>query len=352
MSRSASLALALLAVGGLALAGCDRPSRDKGKAEAPAASGAVASIAPSDGAAPAEGVAADAAGVVPAPGQPIQCAPGCVPAVEVGSPDAGAGAGAAAAGAGYAGSRYASGGGRTYAKARVHRARSSYRRSYRGGHHAGCPKGPHRHHGRHAYSHRGGGYHASREAHYGYLDEPMGPWAYNDRIPGPTERYASTRGTSWSRGYRERYEWSPSTGPQYERRTWGPYTSHHGSGYGYQSRGVYAPPPVGHVERRVYRQRHAPCPPGAWMGRDGRCVFRPIAHNEVRLSDGFFADSGGVGPAFIDSGGGGGGVVIVGSSARAHASAFASARARAHVSVRSRGHHGGGHKGGHGGCCK
>lgn len=67
----------------------------------------------------------------------------------------------------------------------------------------------------------------------------------------------------------------------------------------------------------------------------------------LRLSNGFFADSGGVGPAWVASGGGGGGFVVAGSGAFARASASASARARVHVSGGGKGgHHGGG------GCCK
>ena len=178
-----------------------------------------------------------------------------------------------------------------------------------------------------------GGYRHGRQAHYGYLDEPMGPWSYDDRYPGPSERYAqsyaSSHGTSWARGYKERYEWSPSMGPAIRAQELGPARRRlrrpprlqAGACQRRPSRlqegHVYRPATHRYVERHVYRPGPAACPPGAWMGRDGRCIFRPIAYNEVRLSDGFFADSGGVGPAFIDSGGGGGGVVVVGGLGRA-----------------------------------
>jgi hypothetical protein len=61
----------------------------------------------------------------------------------------------------------------------------------------------------------------------------------------------------------------------------------------------------------------------------------PCHCEEVHLSDSFFYDQGGVGPAYDDyaGGGGGGGVVEVGGSAGASASAFASASASAKVSV-------------------
>src|SRR6185312_9102088 len=56
----------------------------------------------------------------------------------------------------------------------------------------------------------------------------------------------------------------------------------------------------------------------------------------VSLPASFFEDSGGVGPAFIDTGGGGGGFVFAGASASA--SAFASASARVSVNFSFHGH--------------
>lgn len=93
----------------------------------------------------------------------------------------------------------------------------------------------------------------------------------------------------------------------------------------------------------MHGYRAAPC-----RCRDAGAIS--YERSEVSLSDGFFADAGGVGPVpsygYYDYGGG---YVIVGSGA--HASASASARAS--VSIRYRGGfkgggccHGGGHKGG------
>jgi len=84
----------------------------------------------------------------------------------------------------------------------------------------------------------------------------------------------------------------------------------------------------------------------------------PVVEREVEVVDdsvalpvGFFADSGGVGPAFIDTGGGGGGFVIEQGQAFAGAHASASASATISIAFRGRGHnmppHGcgcGGHK--------
>jgi hypothetical protein len=81
--------------------------------------------------------------------------------------------------------------------------------------------------------------------------------------------------------------------------------------------------------------------PAAMAGdRDG-WQERPDCHcacacqNEtVQLPASFFEDTGGVGPAFIDTGGGGGGgFVFVGAAAGASASAFASASASASAKV-------------------
>lgn len=99
-----------------------------------------------------------------------------------------------------------------------------------------------------------------------------------------------------------------------------------------------------------------------WRGQGGavspHCPFadRPVPHlvcpaayqGGMHLSDGFFADVGGVGPAYL-AGGGGGGYVVVGggggsfASARSFASASASARVSAGVGFRMGGHGGGGH---------
>lgn len=71
-----------------------------------------------------------------------------------------------------------------------------------------------------------------------------------------------------------------------------------------------------------------------------------------RLSDTFFADSGGVGPAWINGGGGGGGFFILGSGGgggSSFASAHASASARVSIGVRAHGgYKGGGYHGGGG----
>ena len=81
-------------------------------------------------------------------------------------------------------------------------------------------------------------------------------------------------------------------------------------------------------------------------------VCPTLAPHSERLSDSFFADAGGVGPAYMNGGGGGGGYVVMGSGASAGASAFASASASAHVSVSVHGRsHGGGHGMRHGCGC-
>ena len=70
---------------------------------------------------------------------------------------------------------------------------------------------------------------------------------------------------------------------------------------------------------------------------------RPAVFETVNVPDSFFADTGGVGPAFADyGGGGGGGYVIAEGGAFAGASASASASARVSVSIGFRGHGGGG----------
>jgi hypothetical protein len=60
-----------------------------------------------------------------------------------------------------------------------------------------------------------------------------------------------------------------------------------------------------------------------------------VVDNSVGLPMGFFADSGGVGPSYIDTGGGGGGFVI--SEGQAQAGAHASASASATISIAFRG---------------
>jgi hypothetical protein len=85
-----------------------------------------------------------------------------------------------------------------------------------------------------------------------------------------------------------------------------------------------------------------------WRSNDQYCgcappvVRREIVIHEappeetVHLSDAFFADSGGVGPTFIDTGGGGGGFAIAESNANANASASAFASAQVSVQVNER----------------
>jgi hypothetical protein len=63
-----------------------------------------------------------------------------------------------------------------------------------------------------------------------------------------------------------------------------------------------------------------------------------VVDNSVSLPGGFFADSGGVGPAFIDTGGGGGGFIFAGGGAQAFAGAHASASATISIGFRGRGH--------------
>lgn len=147
----------------------------------------------------------------------------------------------------------------------------------------------------------------------------------------------------------------------------------YGDRYGY-SGGYYAPPPAAccygppppaYDGCQGGRDFPPPCAPPAPRYDDHRYAC-PTDCGEIRLDDSFFADAGGVGPAFIGRGGGGGGGAFViagsgasaGSSAAASASASASARASVNVSIRFRppprhykpgkGHHGGGGKKG---CC-
>jgi hypothetical protein len=341
MIRTSTIAFAVLAVGCSALSACNRPSRShEGRS---AASSAVASISPS--------------------GELPKCQPvACTPTGSVGP----AGEASAAGGEAAYANEAASSGDSTYAAnaryagrrhARAHASRASYR------------YGSSSHARRYASRHGGAHYGATggRTAHYGYVDEPLDRSAYDDR-------YAKVVHMSgYSRGWSDRHEWTPSTGVYEEHRAWGPDRRVHverhgvpslargryeGHGFGASGGSVYEKRVYGpnvRIERRIYGAHG--CPPGAWLDRWGRCA---AGSNEVRLDNGFFYDTGGVGPAFVSSGGGGG-FVVVGSSSRssASASAFASARARAHVSVHGRFHGGGkgcgacgghgGHKGGHGG---
>ena len=63
-----------------------------------------------------------------------------------------------------------------------------------------------------------------------------------------------------------------------------------------------------------------------------------VVDNSVSLPGSFFGDSGGVAPAFIDTGGGGGGFVITEGGAQAFAGAHASASATISIAFRGRGH--------------
>ena len=65
-----------------------------------------------------------------------------------------------------------------------------------------------------------------------------------------------------------------------------------------------------------------------------------VVDNSVSLPGSFFGDSGGVGPAFIDTGGGGGGFIFAGGGAQAFAGAHASASATISIGFRGRGGHG------------
>jgi hypothetical protein len=337
MTRTSTVAFAILAIGCTALGACNRPSKSREGRNA-ASSSVVASISPS--------------GELPKC-QPVACTPAGPASSAGGAPADEAGAAyptdtAAAAGGYAARARYAGGG-----QDRAHTSRAGHRH------------GSSIHARRYAANYGGARYASTggRTAHYGYLDEPLDRGAYDDRYAKAVHM------TGYSRGWSDRHEWTPSTGVYDEHRAWGPhrqvYVERHGvppvargryeghslaaaGGY-YEKRG-YGPATSLRVERRAYGLRG--CPPGAWLDRWGRCAS---GSNEVRLDNGFFYDSGGVGPAFVSSGGGGG-FVVVGSSSRASASASAFARARAHVSVHGRFHGGGkgcggcgGHKGGHGG---
>jgi hypothetical protein len=125
-----------------------------------------------------------------------------------------------------------------------------------------------------------------------------------------------------------------------------------GDGYRGSERCCQAEPsPYDRYPEEACCERRQP-PPRDWREDDCGC------YGEIRLNDAFFADSGGVGPAWIGGGGGGGGgfaLVGGGASAGAGASASASASARASVNVSIRFRGGfrggkGGHRGGGGGC--
>jgi hypothetical protein len=102
----------------------------------------------------------------------------------------------------------------------------------------------------------------------------------------------------------------------------------------------------GHIVRRVYcgcvhhvvlRRRvvrRAAVIHEAVVSRDVVTEEAVIPDDTVQLPDTFFADAGGVGPAFVDYGGGsGGGVAIVEANAGGRASAFASASASASARI-------------------
>jgi hypothetical protein len=107
---------------------------------------------------------------------------------------------------------------------------------------------------------------------------------------------------------------------------------------------------VVHVPVRYVRPLPPPLPPVVEREREVE-----IVDNSVSLPGGFFADSGGVGPAFADfGGGGGGGFVITQAGGFAGARASASASANISIAFRGRGHgmppmhmHGCGCGGGH-----
>ncbi len=98
----------------------------------------------------------------------------------------------------------------------------------------------------------------------------------------------------------------------------------------------------GYYDAAHYGDGYVRCDPRLPQDHRGAC-------GEVRLDDSFFADAGGVGPAWIARGGGGGGGMVI-AGAGASASAYASASASASVSVRYRGGWRGGGKRGRGGC--
>jgi hypothetical protein len=108
---------------------------------------------------------------------------------------------------------------------------------------------------------------------------------------------------------------------------------------------------VVHVPVRYVRPLPPPLPPVV-VEREREVE---VVDNSVSLPGGFFADSGGVGPAFADfGGGGGGGFVITQAGGFAGARASASASANISIAFRGRGHgmppmhmHGCGCGGGH-----
>jgi hypothetical protein len=90
------------------------------------------------------------------------------------------------------------------------------------------------------------------------------------------------------------------------------------------------------VPVRYVRPLPPPLPPVVEREREVEVV-----DNSVSLPGGFFADSGGVGPAFVDFGGGGGGGFVIEQGqafAGAHARASASASATISIAFRGRGH--------------
>ncbi|HLI67449.1 MAG TPA: hypothetical protein VKU90_13895 [Caulobacteraceae bacterium] len=75
-----------------------------------------------------------------------------------------------------------------------------------------------------------------------------------------------------------------------------------------------------------------------WAHHGCHCDCGCEGAQEVHLGDGFFADAGGVGPAFPESFSGGGGAAEAITFAGANASAFASASARVSVAIRVQNH--------------
>ncbi len=221
----------------------------------------------------------------------------------------------------------------------------------------------------------------------GYTGDPAyGGYGYSGYGPGPGEDgYRPAEGDG--RGHAEfgRHGSSSYGSSGYSEQSHGVYTSRSEQDYGYDSGwraegsrgegrneaysgGAYSGDSRGYagssVERYDYdsgwriqgREEGGGPPRDCRYARPDHPMPGPhevcpaMDHRGMHLPDSFFADSGGVGPDFINGGGGGGGgFVVVGSGARAGAFASASASARVSVGVRARGH-GGGHGGMKHGC--
>lgn len=123
-----------------------------------------------------------------------------------------------------------------------------------------------------------------------------------------------------------------------------------GYAFGYAERRYEEGYEDGYRERRNERYGRD-CPERRYGADDDRRWKGCKGSGVVRLNDGFFWGSGGVGPEYIGGGEGGGGVVVIGGAgAGSGASAYASARASASVSIRiggkgRPGKPGGGHPG-------